>query len=337
MAYARQVTRRSRAELALLRAHESEAEFGVQIAASTAQDALGAGRIAVERGAKFVDINAGCPIHDTIKRGMGATLLKRVNTMVDMVELMTGDLGVPVTVKIRSGWTEKETTAVETALRMQEAGAAAITLHPRSREQRYTKSADWSLVAATVEACSIPVIGNGDILTWYEARDRQQLSGCASVMLARGALVKPWLFQEMREQRDWQPTAEERLAVYYRLACYMKEHFRDDDTGRTRAMRFLPWHFGFFCRYRPLPVEQFEARAKEHPLLQSRALDDPDASPLERLLRDVRVEVHAKIADLLWDAAGLDAAKEAAEELAVSTPEPAADERAAREFGTSHG
>ncbi len=302
MAYARQVNRRSRSELALLHKHESEGCFGVQIAAGKGEEAVKAGLAAVERGAAFVDLNAGCPIHDVVRRGMGVTLMQRPAAMARLVAAMVQELPVPVSVKIRSGWKDTKRNASEVARMMEEAGVAAVTLHARSRQQRYSRAADWNLIAQLVTERSIPIIGNGDILTWYEARRCQEQSKCASVMIARGALIKPWIFQELVEGREIEPTPEERTAIYRRLAGYMKEHFRDDDLGRQRAMRFLPWHFGFFWRYRPLPESKFGEDSRCHPLMQTRSPTEYDLPLLERVLRDPREDVHERLADALWDA-----------------------------------
>ena len=303
MAYARQVVRRSKSELALLRRHETEGCFGVQLAAGKPEDAVRAGAAAVERGAAFVDLNCGCPIHDVVRRGMGATLLQRPAALERIVAALVEALPVPVTAKIRIGWKEGEENALEIGQRVEQAGAAALAVHGRTREQRYTRAADWQAIAALVDALSIPVIGNGDVLTWYEARARREQSGCAAVMLARGALIKPWLFDEIARSRDLAPSAVERVGIYRRLAAFMVEHFRDDEKGRQRAMQFLPWHFSFFCRYRPLPEAEFEARSREHPLIQTR-FDDADELPLlEQVLRDPRPELHERIAALLWERA----------------------------------
>lgn len=301
MAYARQVLRRSRSELALLRKHESETCFGVQLATSNPTEAVRAGQVAVERGAAFVDLNVGCPIHDVVRRGMGSTLLRRPKALTAVVEAMVRDLEVPITVKIRSGWREGKENALEIGRAMQDAGASAVCLHARTVEQRYTKSADWDLIARLSSELTIPVIGNGDLLTHFEVRQRQASSGCAAVMLARGILIKPWLFQEIEDQSSWEPTAEERVGVYRRLALYMKEHFRDDELGRKRAMRFLPWHLDFFCRYRPFPEEEWAERAEEHPLIQTRLPETEEVPLLEAVLRDPRPEMHQRIADVLWD------------------------------------
>ncbi len=302
MAYAYQVVRKRSTELALLRRHADEACFGVQIAASKPEDAVAAGREAVARGAAFVDLNCGCPIHDTVKRGMGAQLLRRPSQLGKIVETMVRELPVPVTVKIRLAWNEGDNDSLAIGELVQEAGAAALIVHGRTREQRYSKAADWDAVAALVDALRIPVIGNGDIYTWYEARDLWQRGRCAGVMVGRGALIKPWIFREIAENRAWEPTAEERVGVYFQFMRFLKEHFRDDDKGRKRTMFFLPWHLGFFCRYRPLPEDQWREASRRHPLLQTRMPEERDLPVLERLLRDPREEVHAAMAAAMWDA-----------------------------------
>ena len=335
MAYARQVVRGSRSEQALLRKHASEQCFGVQIAASNADDAVAAGKRAVENGAAFVDLNCGCPIHDVIRRGMGATLLQRPNALRRIVTGMKEGLEVPVTVKIRSGWKEGDINASEIAQLCEEAGASMVSLHPRTREQRYTRAADWSLVKQLVGERSIPIVGNGDVLTWHEARDRRAESGCASIMLGRGALMKPWIFREIAERKTWLPTAAERIEVYAAFISHCREHFGDDAKGRKKAMFFLPWHFGFFCRWRPMPEVEFEPLAREYPLLQTR-VDSPDDLPdLERILRDPREEVHGKIAAIMWDEPDVPAMCAALEQLAASVPAPADDD--AGEVAVAHG
>lgn len=335
MAYGYQVVRRSKSELALLRKHAEETCFGAQIAASKPADAIAAGREAAARGASWVDLNCGCPIHDVVKRGMGATLLQRPTQLAKLVEEMVKNVPVPVSVKIRLGWTESEQNASEVARLVQEAGAAALTVHGRTREQRYSRAADWDAIARIAAERTIPVIGNGDLLTWYETKERWATSGVASVMLGRGALIKPWLFREIAEEKGWEPDAKERLGVYLDLARMMKEHFRDDEKGKERAMRFLPWHFEFFCRYRPLSAEKFVAASKEHPLIQTRFDEQgEELSVLERLLRDPREEVHLRLAGLLWSAGDLDAAEAAALQLAAEMP-PVVGER--DETPVAHG
>ena len=293
MAYARQVNRRSRAELALLRKHPSEECFGVQWAASKAQDAISAGQRAIDQGACFIDLNCGCPIHDVVKRGMGATLLQRPAALGRLVEAMVEGLSVPVTVKIRSGWKEAKNNASQVAQLIEEAGAAAITIHPRSRQQRYSKAADWGLVRQLVEERAIPVIGNGDILTYYEADRMQRDSGCASVMVARGALIKPWIFKEAVDGAYWDISAAERVALGRRYVALAREHWGEDERGLASVRRFLLWHLDFWYRYVPrYPDGRF-------PKLQERGDPFEPRSELEAVLSRPDPAAHGWIADLL--------------------------------------
>lgn len=335
MAYSGQVVRGRPAELALLRRHPSEPCFGVQLAASRPDVAVAAGRVAVERGADFVDLNCGCPIHDTVRRGMGAVLLQRPAQLGRVVEAMVRELPVPITVKIRLGWSESRQNAGEIAAVVEASGASALAVHGRTREQRYTRAADWDAIGRLCAERTIPIIGNGDVLTWYEAEDLQRKSGCAALMVGRGALIKPWLFREIAERREIEPDAAERAAIYFEFVRHLKEHFRDDDKGRKRAMFFLPWHLGFFCRYRPLPAARFREQARVHPLLQTRMDDRGGELPLlERLLRDPREEVHGRLAAELWEAGDRDEAVERLLAVAAEVP-PVAGE--AGEIATAHG
>jgi len=313
-------------EFALLRSHPDEPLFGAQLA-ERKPDALAEGaRIAAARGARFVDLNCGCPIDAIARHGLGASLLKKPGRLARLVEAMAKAVPVPVTVKLRTGWREGKENVAEVARACEEAGAAAITIHGRTREQRYSKAADWDLIGRVAAERAVPVVGNGDILTHYEARERMARSGVSSVMLARGALIKPWLFREIREGRSWLPTPEERFAVIWRFVGLLREHFGEDERGRRRALGFLPWHLNFFCRYRPLPEAEFEERSREHPLLQSR-LPLPDlSSPLERLLGDARPETHERLAGELIGSASREEAFDRAQRLAAALPFNGTDE-----------
>lgn len=140
----------------------------------------------------------------------------------------------------------------------------------------------------------VPVIGNGDVVTHYEAQRHLLRGGVHGIMTGRGALIKPWLFQEFAEGRTLDPTAAERIGVYRQLARYMREHFGDDAWGRQKAFYFLPWHLGFLFRYRHLPEEVCGSFIDAFPgglMQKSREVDDmmgvceADMSPLEQLLR----------------------------------------------------
>jgi tRNA-dihydrouridine synthase 3 len=320
MAVVRNLLKRRGAELALLRHHAEEPCFGAQIADRDARTVGDGARMAEERGARFVDLNCGCPIHAVAGRGLGAGLLRKPGRIGALVEAMRRAVGIPVTVKLRIGWSEDKPNVSEVARICEESGAAALTIHARSREQRYTRAADWELIGRVAAERSIPVVGNGDILTQYEARDRRARSGVTSLMLARGALIKPWLFREIREGRDILPSAGERLELLWRFRGLLREHFGDSEGARRRVRRFLAWHLGFFCRYRPLPESQFLEASRAHPLLQTRLSEDGDLSPLERLLRDPREDVHVRLAGELEASSSGEDARERALRLAAELP-----------------
>jgi tRNA-dihydrouridine synthase 3 len=320
MAVVRKLLDGRRGEFALLRSHPSEPFFGVQLADKKPETLAEGARIAESRGARFVDLNCGCPIDEITRRGLGATLLRKPGRLGRLVEAMRRAVSVPVTVKLRTGWREGEENVTRVARVCEEAGAAAIVVHARTREQRYSRAADWDLIGRVAAERTVPVVGNGDILTHFEARARMERSRVDSVMLARGALIKPWLFREIREGRSWLPTAEERLGIVWRLVELLREHFGEGEKGRERIQRFLPWHLDFFCRYRPFPESDYAERAREHPLIQTRVPADSGLAPLEALLRDPRPQAHERLSRELIEARGLEEARERALRVAGQLP-----------------
>ncbi|HZN54462.1 MAG TPA: tRNA-dihydrouridine synthase family protein [Candidatus Polarisedimenticolaceae bacterium] len=250
MAYAHKTHGRERGDLPLLRRHPSEPVFGVQLAGKVPEVMAEAARAAVDQGADFVDVNCGCPIDEVTRRGFGASLLQRPTKVGAIVAAMKTAVSVPVTIKLRLGWSDGEPTFLKVARAAVEAGVDAIALHARSRAQRYRRAASWEQVRALVESVPVPVIGNGDVFTWRDAKQRMEETGCAAVMVGRWALAKPWIFREFAEERDIELSPDERLAVVRRYVDLCRAHFRDDERGRARTRRFLVFHQDFFRRYR---------------------------------------------------------------------------------------
>ncbi len=142
-----------------------------------------------------IDINMGCPVHKVVSNGEGSALLKNPKLAAEIVEAVVKSVSIPVTVKIRTGWDANSINAVEMAKRLEEAGASLICVHGRTREQQYAPSADWTQIAAVKGAVNIPVVGNGDIFEAQDALKMIEKTGCDGVMIGRGALGNPWIFE----------------------------------------------------------------------------------------------------------------------------------------------
>jgi tRNA-dihydrouridine synthase 3 len=285
MALAKQLLRGSRSEYALIRRAPDERCFGAQLAGTRPEDLAEAAKIVESRGASFVDLNCGCPIDDMTRRGIGAALLQRPERIRRLLEAMSRAVKIPVTVKIRLGWSDDTLNHLEVAKMAQDAGAQAIFVHGRTRNQRYRRDASWEKIGEVAAAVSIPVVGNGDILFPHHAREFRKKAGCAGVMIARAALIKPWVFREIATGADEDPTPAERIAIYARYVELAREHFGVGEKGDRRLREFVLWHFGFWCRHVPrrpdgtYPAmqereERFEPRSEEEALLSR---NDPAA------------------------------------------------------------
>ncbi|KAL6755221.1 dihydrouridine synthase-domain-containing protein [Haematococcus lacustris] len=285
--------------------------FGFQVATKTIDEGVGAAQVAAAAGARWLDINVGCPIYEASRRGLGAVMLRKPRSLAKLVHGIATQSEIPVTVKIRTGESDKKINVDRVVALLARTAAAAVTVHGRTMEQRYRRPADWSRVSDVARAHpELPIIGNGDVLTHYEVQRRMRESGAWAVMTGRGALIRPWLFLEYKQGRELQLSAEERVGVYRHLVTLCKQHFGDDAKGRQKAWYFFPWHFDFLHRYRPLPEDVYGAASLEQPLLTTRT-DTVDArlgetldslDPLERLLRCESEVCHQEVAAALWDA-----------------------------------
>uniref|UniRef100_A0A452SHK6 tRNA-dihydrouridine(47) synthase [NAD(P)(+)] n=1 Tax=Ursus americanus TaxID=9643 RepID=A0A452SHK6_URSAM len=254
-------------EWALLRRHPCEDVFGVQLEGAFPDTMTKCAEL-LNRTIEvdFVDINVGCPIDLVYKKGGGCALMNRAAKFQQIVRGMNQVLDVPLTVKIRTGVQERVNLAHRLLPELRDWGAALVTLHGRSREQRYTKLADWEYIAQCVTAASpMPLFGNGDILS-YEDANRAMQTGVAGVMVARGALLKPWLFTEIKEQRHWDISSSERLAILQDFTHYGLEHWGSDTQGVEKTRRFLLEWLSFLCRYVPVGLlERLPQRINERP------------------------------------------------------------------------
>ena len=191
-------------------------------------------------------------MHSVTSRGLGASVARKPNKVARLISAMKRNTDLPISVKLRSGWGEDKPNAVRVARLAEDAGASCIFIHARSREDRYRKDADWNLIAEIVQAVSIPVIGSGDLAHGPQALTCKRESGCAGLALARGALIKPWIFNELAQDKLLDPDSMDRLKIFKLLVEYTLERFGDDEFGLKRSKEFLALQFEFLARYIPV-------------------------------------------------------------------------------------
>lgn len=228
-------------EWALVRRHKSEDIFGVQICGNNAQLISYAAQVLSENcDIDFIDLNLGCPIELIYSQGGGSALIRRENVLEAIVRSCSDILdGIPFTVKTRTGIYANKSVAHELVPKFEKWGAKAVTVHGRSREQRYMKKSDWHYIEECAkQATEIPVIGNGDILCFEDYLERKEIAPTvASMMLGRGALIKPWIFQEIKEQKAWDISSRERFDIIQKYVNYGLEYWGSDRQGVETTRR----------------------------------------------------------------------------------------------------
>lgn len=178
---------------------DEERPVGIQIYGANIESMVGAARIAETENPDIIDINAGCWVKNVVGQGAGSALLKNPLYMQQLVREIARTTSLPVTVKTRLGWDESSIRIIEVAKRMEEAGAAALTVHCRTRKAGHSGEADWSWIPKIKEAVSLPVILNGNVLSAHDVKRAFDETGADGVMIARGAIGNPWIFKEAKE------------------------------------------------------------------------------------------------------------------------------------------
>ena len=244
------IRRRIRTTLEGAEFEEVERPIGIQIyGADPNAMAEAAGLITEHYQPELIDINFGCPVKKVVQRNGGSGCLRDLDLVMRIIRAVIGATHLPVMVKTRSGWNDETRDPVSIALRMQDAGAKAFTLHARTRTQMFSGKASWDEIAQVVEALDIPVIGNGDLETASDIVRMREHTGCAGAMIGRGAFGNPWLFRDGRALLSGRPLpsapdAAERFTValeHARLAIRLQ-----GDTRRT-VMEFRK-HLGWYTR-----------------------------------------------------------------------------------------
>jgi tRNA-dihydrouridine synthase B len=192
-------------------------------------------------GADIVDLNMGCPMPKITGKGKGAALMRDLLGTALILRALRKALRVPLTIKIRGGWDDEHLNAVEVAQMAEAEGVDAITVHPRTRSQRFTGKAPWTIIGEVVEAVRIPVTGNGDVRSMAEARRMIAETGCHSVMIGRAALGSPWVFDETFDERPPARQRADKARVIARHCALIGEHFREK-YALIQMKKHLAWY-----------------------------------------------------------------------------------------------
>ena len=230
----------------LLQYGEEERPIALQIFGDDPAIMAEATGMVMEYHPDIIDINMGCPAPKIVNNGCGSALMRDPDRCGQLVEAVAKASGVPVTVKIRKGWDSQSVNAVEVAQVCEQAGAAAITVHGRTRNQMYAPTADWDIIRAVKQAVTVPVIGNGDVFRPEDAARLLEETGCDAVMVGRGALGTPWIFREINAWLDHHrmlplPGVKERMLVMLKHIKRMCE-LKGERGGMLEARKHAGWY-----------------------------------------------------------------------------------------------
>ena len=247
----------SKNTLSMLKINDYERPISIQIFGHDVDSFISAAKYVEENiHPDIIDINMGCPVPKVaLKSQAGSGLLKDPNKIYEIVSSVVKTVKIPVTVKIRSGWDKNHINCIEVAKLIEKAGASAIAIHPRTREQGYTGNADWSLIKQVKENVSIPVIGNGDIKTIDDAKRMLDETNCDAIMIGRGALGNPWFIKECIEYIEHNkiidiPSYKERID----MIVYHYNQIKKNE-GDKKAILDIKTHALAYLKYIPKSKE----------------------------------------------------------------------------------
>lgn len=230
----------------LMTIHDGETPVSLQLFGSDPEIIGEMAKRIEDRNFAILDINMGCPVPKVVNNHEGSALMKNPALAEKIVEKAVKAISKPVTVKIRKGFDEEHVNAVEIAKAAEAAGASAVAVHGRTREQYYSGKADWDIIAKVKEAVAIPVIGNGDIIDGESAAEMLKQTGCDGIMIGRAARGNPWVFREIKTyletgEHALHPTAEEKREVILRHAA-LQLQVKGEYIGIREMRKHLSWY-----------------------------------------------------------------------------------------------
>jgi tRNA-dihydrouridine synthase B len=222
---------------------ENDQLTGVQIFGHEVKVMAEAAAIATDLGANFIDINMGCPVAKIVNGRDGAALMKEPDLACEIVASVKKATHLPVTVKTRLGWCEESLNAVELCVELEKLGIAALTIHGRTRAQKYQGTANWHLIKEVVDAVQIPVFANGDVKTLEDAKKIYQITGAYGIAIARGTMGKPWFSKQVSHYLETQeilpePSLEEKLNLAL-LHCELLVKYKGEFIGIRESRRHI--------------------------------------------------------------------------------------------------
>ncbi len=291
LVHARSLLEQQRKALELIETCPADSPLGVQLFGAVAEEIRDAAQWLEESGVPLIDLNMGCPVEKVVQRGAGAAMLRDSEKTGKLVRMVTQAVKIPVTVKTRLGWNDSRLDAMHLAPLLEDAGVAALTIHGRTREGAFSGSVNLAGIRAVVQSVrTMPIFGNGDVRNPQSAKRMLDETGCAGLVIGRGALSDPWVFHEIRAALDRSPpppapTLEERVA-------FMTRHFlrtvalRGEVIACIQFRKMIDWYARAFgpCTTLRLGMKQLNSAAQYHELvgrfLEERLRKANPAAPL---------------------------------------------------------